>query len=101
MERVHCLGRAALLPRWNGLTQPPHLHHALQEEQRQSLFLYGERSPGFSPVSLCRNLIGESEWGCLRKRKWRRKRKRKGNFGKGEGVCVWITKGLPLKYLGH
>ena len=39
--------------------------------------------------------------GCLRKRKWRRKGKQKESFGKEEGVCVWITNGLPFKYPGH
>ena len=35
---------------------------------------------------------------CLRKRKRRRKGKRKESSGKKEGVCVWITEGLLLKY---
>ena len=39
--------------------------------------------------------------GCLRKRKWRRKGKRKESSRKKEGVCVWIIEGLLLKYLGH
>ena len=30
-----------------------------------------------------------------------KKGKTKGSFGKEEGVSVWITKGLPLKYPGH
>ena len=64
-------------------------------------FLFGGRSPSFLPVSLCRNLIGENGWRCLRKRKWGRKGKWKESFGKEEGVWVWITKGLPLKYPGH
>ena len=39
--------------------------------------------------------------GCLRKRKQRRKGKQKESSGKKERVCVWITEGLLLKYLGH
>ena len=30
-----------------------------------------------------------------------KKGEKKESFGKEEGVCVWITKGFPLKYPGN